>query len=63
VGDGVFVILAVDKVQGGDLSKVTPAQREQLRNGMAQAYGNMATYGFIDAMKAKTTIKVATDRM
>jgi peptidyl-prolyl cis-trans isomerase D len=63
VGDGVFAIVGVDKVQGGDLAKITPAQREQLRNQMAQAFGNMATHGFIDILKAKTPVKIAEDRM
>ena len=63
VGDGVLAILSVDKVQGGDLSKLTSAQREQLRNQMAQAYGNVATRSFIDILKAKTPIKIAEDRM
>jgi peptidyl-prolyl cis-trans isomerase D len=63
VGDGVFAILAVDKVQGGDLSKINAGQREQLRSQMAQAYGNVATRSFIDALKTKTEIKVAEDRM
>ena len=42
---------------------ITPAQREQLRNQMAQAFGNMATHGFIDILKAKTPVKIAEDRM
>jgi hypothetical protein len=30
---------------------------------MARAYGNMATSEFIKALKAKTKIKIAADRM
>jgi len=34
-----------------------------LRDQMAQAYGILATQAYIDALKAKTDIKIATDRM
>jgi peptidyl-prolyl cis-trans isomerase D len=61
LGNGVFAIVAVNKVQGGDLAKVTPAQRERLRAQMTRAYGSMATSGFIDILKAKTKIRIATD--
>ncbi|MEI7038133.1 SurA N-terminal domain-containing protein [Fulvimonas yonginensis] len=61
--DGAYALLAVDKVQDGDLSKVTPEQRKVLRQSMIAAYGNVATEGFIDALKARTEIKVAKDRM
>ncbi len=61
--DGSFAVLAVDKVQDGDLTKVTPEQRTMLRTQMAQAYGAIATHEFIDALKAKTEVKIATERM
>lgn len=63
LADGNYALVAVDKVQDGDLSKVTPEQRKTLRQSMLAAYGNVATEGFIDALKAKTEIKVAKDRM
>jgi peptidyl-prolyl cis-trans isomerase D len=61
--DGNYALVAVDKVQEGDLSKITPDQRSTLRDQMSQAYGILATQGFIDALKAKTEIKIAADRM
>jgi len=61
--DGSYALVAVDKVQEGDLSKVTFEQRDALRSQMAQAYGILATQAFIDALKAKTDIKIAADRM
>lgn len=61
--DGNYALVAVDKVQEGDLSKVPSEQRDALRSQMAQAYGILATQAFIDALKAKTDIKIATDRM
>jgi len=61
--EGAYALLAVDKVQDGDLSKVTPDQRKALRQSMIAAYGNVAAQGFIAEMKAKTEIKIAKDRM
>lgn len=56
--DGTYALLAVDKVQGGDLSKVPPEQRESLRQQMAQAYGSEATRELIDQLRAKSEIKI-----
>lgn len=61
--EGAYALLAVDKVQDGDLSKVTPEQRKMLRQSMLAAYGNVATESFIGALKANTEIKIAKDRM
>ncbi|AGG89366.1 SurA N-terminal domain-containing protein [Rhodanobacter denitrificans] len=61
--DGSYVLLAVDKVQPGDLSKVPPEQRESLRQQMAQAYGYEATRELIDQLKAKTKIKINQQRL
>ncbi|WP_109125824.1 SurA N-terminal domain-containing protein [Dyella sp. C11] len=61
--DGNYALVGVDKVQDGDLSKVTPDQRNTLRDQMAQAYGILATQGYLDTLKAKTEIKIAADRM
>jgi peptidyl-prolyl cis-trans isomerase D len=61
--EGAYALVAVDKVQDGDLAKVTPEQRKMLRQSMLAAYGNVATEGFIDALKAKTEIKIAKERM
>lgn len=61
--EGAYALIAVDKVQDGDLSKVTPEQRKMLRQSMVTAYGSVATQGFIDALKAKTEIKVAKERL
>ena len=60
---GSFALLAVDKVQGGDLSKITPEQRDQLRRDMLQAYSGTTVSEYIDALKAKTDIKIAQDRL
>jgi len=61
--DGTFALLALDKVQGGDLSKVPQEQRESLRQQMAQVYGSETTRELIDLLKAKTEIKVNKTRL
>lgn len=61
--NGAYALVAVDKVQDGDLSKITLEQRTTLRGSMLKAYGDVATSGFIEALKAKTDIKLAKERM
>jgi peptidyl-prolyl cis-trans isomerase D len=61
--DGSYALLAVDKVQGADLSKVTPEQRDMLRQQMTQAYGAVATQELIKSLRNSTEIKIAKDRM
>ena len=61
--DGSFALLAVDKVQGADLSKVTSEQRGMLRQQMVQAYGAVATQELIKSLRNGTEIKIAKDRM
>lgn len=61
--DGSYALVGVDKVQDGDLSKISAEQRSTLREQMGQAYGILATQAYIDALKAKTEIKIAADRM
>ena len=56
--DGSYALLAVDKVQSGDLSKIAPEQREALRHQMGQAYGNEATRELVDVLRSKTKIKL-----
>ncbi|SDF26305.1 SurA N-terminal domain-containing protein [Dyella sp. 333MFSha] len=62
-GNGTYALVAVDKVTDGDPSKVEKAQRVALRGQMMDAMAQAATIEYIDALKAKGEIKVATDRM
>jgi peptidyl-prolyl cis-trans isomerase D len=61
--DGSYALLAVDKVQGGDLSKVPPEQRESLRRQMTQAYGSETTRELIELLRAKAEVKINTSRL
>ncbi|HUA79447.1 MAG TPA: peptidylprolyl isomerase, partial [Dyella sp.] len=60
---GTYAVLAVDKVQGGDVSKMTADDRQQLYRQMMQVYGSVETQGFVDMLKAGTKIEIAKDRM
>lgn len=55
--DGDFALIAVDKVQAGDPSKIPSEQRTALREQMAQAYSAEATRELIAALRAKVEIK------
>ncbi|MEO5812725.1 MAG: SurA N-terminal domain-containing protein [Rhodanobacter sp.] len=55
--DGSYALLALDKVQTGDLSTVTSEQREALRQQMAQAYAVEATREMVDMLRSKAKIK------
>lgn len=55
--DGSYALVALDKVQAGDLTTVTSEQRESLRQQMAQAYAVEATRELVDLLRAKTKIK------
>ena len=61
--DGSYDLLALDKVEDADLSKISAEERKELRSQMAQSYGALQTEGFIQALKSRTDIKIATDRM
>ncbi|OOG62212.1 peptidylprolyl isomerase [Rhodanobacter sp. B04] len=61
--DGSYALLAVDKVQDGDLSKVPPEQRDALRQQMAQVYGAEATHEMLELLRAKTKIKINNSLM
>ncbi len=63
MGDGIFALLAVDKVQAGDLAKVTDDQRDTLRQQMAQAYGSEATRELLEMLRSKTKIKINKNLM
>jgi peptidyl-prolyl cis-trans isomerase D len=55
--DGTYALLAVDRVQDGDLSKISTQERDALRQQMSQVYGAETTQELIDTLKAKTEIK------
>jgi peptidyl-prolyl cis-trans isomerase D len=56
--DGTYALLAVDKVQDGDLSKLSPPERDSLRQQMTQVYGTEATREMIEVLRAKSKIKL-----
>ncbi|RDS86449.1 SurA N-terminal domain-containing protein [Dyella psychrodurans] len=63
MGNGVYAVLAVDKVEPGDLSKISEDERREQYREMMQYYGLLETNGFVDMLKANTNIEIAKDRM
>jgi peptidyl-prolyl cis-trans isomerase D len=61
--DGTYALLALDKVQDGDLTKVAPQERDALRQQMAQAYGSETTRELIEQLRAKTKITINKNLM
>ena len=61
--DGSYALLAVEKVQGADLTKITPEQRTMLRQQMTQAYSAVETQELIKALRSSTEVKIAKNRM
>jgi peptidyl-prolyl cis-trans isomerase D len=57
LNDGSHALLALDKVQAGDLAQVTAEQREVLRQQMAQAYAAEATREMLSELRGKVKIK------
>jgi peptidyl-prolyl cis-trans isomerase D len=63
MGQGNYVVLAVDKVEPGDLSKFPEEERQMMYRQMMQFYGALENQGFVDMLKADTKIEIAKDRM
>jgi len=61
--DGSYALLALDKVQDGDVSKVAPEERNALRQQMGKAYGAETTQELIDQLRAKTKIEINKNLM
>ncbi|MCW8808735.1 MAG: SurA N-terminal domain-containing protein [Rhodanobacter sp.] len=61
--DGTFAVLAVDKVQPGDLAKVTPEERASLRQQMGQAYNSETVRELIEMLRANAKIKINKNLM
>ena len=57
LNDGTHALLALDKVQAGDVTQVTAEQRETLRQQMAQAYAVEATREMVSELRDKVKIK------
>ncbi|MBU6249074.1 MAG: SurA N-terminal domain-containing protein [Xanthomonadaceae bacterium] len=63
LGDGSYALLALDKVEGADMSKIRPEELEMLRAQMAKAYGAEATQEFIQQLRSRTEITIYKDRL
>lgn len=63
MADGSFALLALDKVEGADMSKIRPEDLKVLHSQMVKAYGNEAAHEFIEQVKARSEITIAKDRL
>lgn len=61
--DGSHVVFAVSKVEPGSKDALQPAQREQMRNQMAQMKGIDASQAYVSAVRKRMKVEVAEDRL
>lgn len=60
---GQYMVYAIRAVHDGDLTKVPPQEREQLRVQLSEIAGAEAQRAYVRASRAKYQIKVAEDRL
>jgi peptidyl-prolyl cis-trans isomerase D len=63
LGDGQYIVFAVRRVQDGDLTRVSPEQRQQLREQLAGVSGESAQQAYVRAARSRYRIEVAEDRL
>lgn len=63
LGPDAYAVFTVDKVTEGDLSKVTPEQRDGLRRQLLQVQADGAARSFIESTRKQFKIVVHEDRM
>ncbi|HEX2083858.1 MAG TPA: peptidyl-prolyl cis-trans isomerase, partial [Xanthomonadaceae bacterium] len=63
LADGRMAVFAVDKVTPADPAKSTPEQRAQLQEQLSQLTGAEDAQALVDALRRKTVITVAEDRL
>lgn len=61
--EGQYIVFAIRAVHDGDISQVTPQERQQLMQQVAMANGLQAQDAFKRAARTKYQIKVAEDRL
>ncbi len=60
---GQYLVYAIRAVRDGDLTQVSPQQRDQLRAQLAGVAGSEAQQAYVRAARAKYRIEVAEDRL
>ena len=60
---GQYIVYAIRAVRDGDLTKVPPEDRKELRDQLAQVSGGDAQKAYVKAARAKYQIEVAEDRL
>ena len=60
---GQYLVYAIRAVRDGDLGKVSPEERKELRDQLAQVGGGEAQKAYVKSARAKYQIEVAEDRL
>lgn len=60
---GQYIVYAIRAAHDGDLTKVTPQERDQLRVQLSDIAGADAQKAYVRASRAKYQIKIAEDRL
>jgi peptidyl-prolyl cis-trans isomerase D len=63
VDNGNYAVVAVDKVTDGDPAKVEKATRDALRGQMMDAMARAVTMEYVESLRARAKVTVASDRM
>lgn len=63
LGNGAYAVFVVTKVNEGDLSKVTPEQREGMKQQLTQLGGTVASDAYIEAVRKQFKVTVFEDRL
>lgn len=63
LGNGAYAVFAVSKVSDGDLSKVTPEQREGLKQQLNQLGGGVASDAYVEAVRKQFKVTVFEERL
>lgn len=60
---GAYAVFVVEKVNEGDLTQITPEQRQQLQQQITQMEGGVAVDSFVKAMRKKFKVTRNEDRL
>lgn len=63
LGNGAFAVFAVTQVNDGDLSQVTPEQREGMKQQLVQLAGVGSSTEFVKFMRKQFQVKVMEERL
>lgn len=63
LSSGDYVLLQVDAVRDGDLSKLGEAQRDEFKRNLNQLYGTLESAALLEQLKSKADIKREVEKL